>query len=350
MEMGDQHYDPPDNSRIHDHSSVPSPPSRVIDPPHNQPMMSDTSVIRPVTNYDPFLVPWDLTVAKGHSVSAIQTAKKVANFQKKLEEDDEDEGNYCPCCGNPLNAEKFPLWCSLTHLSELGEGIPLYYDLIKWISIGFLGAFFIASIYCLNENYGEKKISEWSDSLDSNMILEGSLANFGRTSEPSLTQPWLHVGCMWLFFAIHQYCLHRHKRMCASMDRGVITPSDYTCVVNKLPTDLQAEELATEISRRSGSKVSHINLAYSTGELSKARITLNRLKAKKTKLEHIRETTGTLPRTRRCLFCRGPEESLDLLDTEIREAEGNYTALKAQIGNKFTGIAFVTFEQDESKS
>jgi len=346
IEMDDQPYDPPDNSRSHGQSS---PHSRAIDPTPNEPILSDVSAIRPVACYDPFLVPWDLTIARGHSVSATQTAKKVANFQKKLEEDDEDEANYCPCCNNPLYAEKFPMWCSLTNLSELGEGIPLYYDLIKWISIGFLGAFFIASIYCLNENYGEKKIAEWSDSLDSNMILEGSLANFGRTSEPSLTQPWLHVGCMWLFFAIHQYCLHRHKRMCASMDRGVITPSDYTCVVNKLPTDLKPEELAAEIETRTGSKVSHISFAYNTAEFSKAQRTLNLLKAKKTKLDKIKETTGALPRTRRCLICSGPEESMERLEADIRLAEGNYATLKDQIGSKFTGIAFVTFQQDESK-
>lgn len=345
IEMDGDPYVPPENS---DAYGQPSNPPLILaenNPPPEERIQLEASVPSVRPSYDPFLVPWNIEIAKGHSVILTQTAKKVANFQKKLEEDDEDEANYCPCCGNPLFAERFPLWCSITNLSELGEGIPLYYDLIKWVLIGFLGAFFISSIYCLHENYGEKRISEWSESLDSNMILEGSLANFGRNSEPSLTQPWLHVGCMWLFFIIHQYCLHRHKRMCASMDRGVITPSDYTCVVTKLPGDIQLEELVGEIEQRTGSKVSHVNFASDIREFSKVQKALNGLKVKKTKLDRARETTGSQPRTKRCLICSKSEVSIETLEQEIRAKE----EILAQLERKFTGIAFVTFQQDESK-
>ena len=345
IEMDDDPFAPPENSGAYCQSSTPPLILIANNPPSDKRIQLEASVPAAKPTYDPFLVPWNIEIAKGHSVLLTQTAKKVANFQKKLEEDDEDEANYCPCCGNPLYAEQFPLWCSITNLSELGEGIPLYYHLIKWVLIGFLGSFFISSIYCLHENYGENRISEWSESLDSNMILEGSLANFGRTSEPSLTQPWLHVGCMWLFFIIHQYCLHCHKRMCMSMDRGVITPSDYTCVVTKLPADIQLEELVREIEQRTGSKVSHVNFASDIREFSKVQKALNGLKVKKRKLDRVRETTGALPRTKRCLICNKSEVSIEALEQEIREKEG----IIARLERKFTGIAFVTFQQDESK-
>lgn len=185
--------------------------------------------------------------------------------------------------------------------------------------------------------------------MDGNVMLEGSLANFGRTSEPSLTQPWLHVGCIWLLFALHQYLLHKHKQMCACMDKGVITPSDYTCMVTKLPKNLNVQEFVNTVEQRSGGKISKVNLAYNIREFIQTQNRLNRLKIKKNKFSKMISMRGTLPRTRRCLFCTGPPESIEQLDSSIQLTETSYTYLKSQINDKFTGIAFLTFEQDESK-
>ena len=346
--MDDENCIPPDNSQVQ--AEDPGPPPNILldEPPQFNQIGTSNSVTKP--RYDPHLIPFDPVLAKGHSVTLIQTAKRVANFQKKLEEDDEDEENYCPCCGNPLNAEKFPLTCSISLLSELGEGIPLYYHLIKWVIIGFLVATFLSAIFCLKENYAENRISEWSETMDGNVMLEGSLANYGRTGEPSLTQPWLHVGCIWMLFVLHQYLLNTHKRMCASMDRGVITPSDYTCMVTKLPRTLDVPDFITTMEQRSGSKISKVNLAYNIGGFLKVQTSLNSLKTKKNKYVKILALDGELPRSHRCLICPGPRESMEQLDASIQQTESSHSTLKSQINDQFTGIAFVTFEQDESKT
>ena len=270
----------------------------------------------------------------------------MANYQDKLNVANEKYDEYCPCCGHPYVAERFPLFGPLKALGELGEGFPLYYHMVKWVIYAFLLALLISGVYCLHENYQEKKISEWADTLDGNMIMEGSLANFGRHSTPSLTQPWLHVGCMWLFLLLHSFLLHRHKAMSKDLDKHVITPSDYTCEVSKLPRDLDVQDFKQFVEERSG-PVWEVLQAFDVNELKSATESVLFLRRKLRKMERSLDITGLLPRSKRCFVCPGPVESLEALHRLIAREEDRLSRAQHSKTDNFTGTAYVIFEQDE---
>ena len=272
----------------------------------------------------------------------------MANLRAKPLSD--SDADYCPCCNLPANAERFPLCISISQLSELGEGFPLYYHTVRWLMVAFLGGLLIASVYCLHKNYAAKRIGEWDETLEGSMVMESSLANYGKNATPPLLQPWLHVLCMWGLLVLHQYLAQQHKRFCAQMDRNVITPSDYTCVLSGLPaTARNAKELTSFVEGLMPNvKVSRVNFAYDIREYEKIKQVQGTLRCKYHKLKHIYETTGSLPQQKRLFLLPGPPQGLETPKMLLDQAESELKQLYCTHEQRFAGIAFVSFEQDES--
>jgi len=205
-------------------------------------------------------------------------------------------------------------------------------------------------VYCLHGNYAADRIGDWDSTLEGSMVMEGSLANYGKHASPSLLQPWLHVLCMWGLLVLHQYLTQQHKRFCLQMDRNVITPSDYTCIFSGLPSSARNEqELGAFVEGLlQGAKVSRVNFAYDIGDYVKTDLMEKALKCQYHKLKHIYETTGALPNQKRLLVLPGPAQSLEAHKALLDQTDQALKQLYTTHEQRFAGIAFVSFEQDES--
>lgn len=216
--------------------------------------------------------------------------------------------------------------------------------------VAFLGGLLVASVYCLHKNYAAKRIGEWDETLEGSMVMESSLANYGKSATPPLLQPWLHVLCLWGLLVLHQYLAQQHKRFCVQMDKNVITPSDYTCLLSGLPESARNEkELSSFVEGlMPNMKVSRVNFAYDIREYEKIKQVQGALRCKYNKLKHIYETTGSLPKQKRLFLLSGPPQGLETPKMLLDQADSELKQLYSTHEQHFAGIAFVSFEQDES--
>lgn len=122
--------------------------------------------------YSPYSVPPNFFYSDLH-----QKCRRVLQLQAKFDEDNEVLDDYCPCCNYPIDGDLFPLSCSIRTLNELGEGFPLYYDMMKYVSVTMILAFLIAGVYGLVTNYSADRIEEYDANLDHHFILLGTLGN-----------------------------------------------------------------------------------------------------------------------------------------------------------------------------
>jgi len=185
--------------------------------------------------FDPEKIPPDWTAAQLHAVRYRQKAQRVLQLKAKFAEAGEALEDYCPCCHHPHSGLQFPLLCDVKDLAELGEGFPLYFDLVKWVGFALLLAYLVAGCFCTYRNYSEANIA--AEELRSNWIVRGSLANYGDSSSPSIAEPSLHLSALFLLLLLHEFLIIRHEKMQADLDQNIVTPSDYTIVVRNLPKE-----------------------------------------------------------------------------------------------------------------
>ena len=158
-------------------------------------------------------------------------------------------GDFCPCCNYPHEGDLFPLFCDTVQLAELGEGFPLYFSTAKWLKLLMLVSAVIAGGYCAYKNYHAANVSD--ESLKSNWIVRGSLADYGRMT-PSILEPCLHVAAIAVILLLHNVIAVQHERMEAELDRDAVTPSDYTIIVSDLPTaNFDVKDLTEFLSKGS---------------------------------------------------------------------------------------------------
>jgi len=192
--------------------------------------------------YDHYRVPPDFRLVQLHAVSTPQRASKVGQTLGKYQDNSEEQ--TCPCCNYPLQSQRFPLLVDTKELSELGEGFPLYFDMVRWLTYMTVLVLLVAGVLCLVQNYEAEHITEHDTRLDSNLMLRGTLASFGTQPRTSLVQPWVHVAALWLLLFADHVLNVRHKRLIKVLDFAMITPSDYTVMVKNLPLELNVEELS----------------------------------------------------------------------------------------------------------
>lgn len=143
----------------------PSPPS------HKKTQIRSLPVLR--EQFDPCAVPPNFNYSRIHGKS-----RRVLQLQAKFEEDNESLEDYCPCCNYPIEGEQFPLFCDIKRLNELGQGFPLYYDMVKFLIFMLVTALLLAGVYNLVKNYKEDRISEHDSNLSGHLILVGTLGTY----------------------------------------------------------------------------------------------------------------------------------------------------------------------------
>ena len=140
----------------------PSPPA------HKKTQIRSLPTIR--EHFDPCTVPPNFNYSRIHGKS-----RRVLQLQAKFDEDNESLEDYCPCCNYPIDGEQFPLFCDIKRLNELGQGFPLYYDMVKFLIFMLAAALLLAGVYNLVKNYKEDRISEHDGNLSGHLILIGTL-------------------------------------------------------------------------------------------------------------------------------------------------------------------------------
>ena len=306
--------------------------------------------------FDPYQVPPNFHLTRLHAVTERQKARRVRQLQSKYTPGGEDSpAELCPCCNSPLDRSLFPLCASTRLLNELGPGFPLYFDMVTWLTGGLLLLLLIVGIFCLIDNFSAERLGERGTEMEGNVLLEASLANFGTSKSPSVVQAWLHVVGVWMLLILSSILRARHRSIKRSLDNAAITPSDYTVMVTNLPVSVSEQELSDFLEQNGRPvsamqdkvpcKVVKVMFVYRMSYYVTVKSKLLRAKERLAVVRKIHELDLHPP------FCcfhskihtiQHYEEELALQEEEMKKWEG----LKTQ---RFTGVAFVTFDQDEGE-
>jgi len=260
-------------------------------------------------------------------------------------------GDFCPCCDFPHEGELFPLCCKDEDLAELGSGFALYYSIAKWMGGLLLVTLVVAGGYCLYRNLTADNIDE--ETLKTNWIVRSSLANYGDT-EPSILEPCLHVGAIFLLLILHAVVTIRHEQLEADLDKEEITPSDYTVIVENLPrnTSLDEQKLVAFLEKTGSAggrkcTVSKVNLTYPITSFVAACHKLSQLKERLGEIHSL--NAQNKPAAKTCCICvAGTVETEEQYRRLIYEQKEVVTEMEAAIKKQFTGVAFVTFSEPDS--
>lgn len=309
--------------------------------------------------FDYYKVPPSFHFAKLHAVDSSQEAHRVGRLvaanhttteSRYLDRGETDFQDVCPCCHYPLSPKRFPLCMNIMEMSELGEGFPLYYDLAKWLMAAMAVVMLVVGVYCLVENYEAGKISERDTRLEGHLVLMGTLANYGKTSHPSLVQPWLHVLGMWLLLVFDYVLRVRHKRLTENLDLSMITPSDYTVMVANLPKEVDVEELKQflEVNGRPDKepcRVVKINLVHHMSTYVQVKKSIETYRQRIAVVQKMSELDLKPPYC--CFHWR--IHAIEHFQALLAKEEQKLRELESKKFEEFSQVAFVTFDQDEGR-
>lgn len=306
--------------------------------------------------FDPYQVPPNFHLTRLHAVRQIQKASKVRQLESKYSPGDHnDPTELCPCCNSPLNRSLFPLCVNTRLLNELGPGFPLYFDMIFWLTVGLVLLLLVVGIFCLIDNFSAGRLIDRSKEDEGNVLLEASLANFGTTKSPSVVQAWLHMVGVWIILVLYTFLRVRHRGLKRSLDNSVITPSDYTVMVTNLPAAVSEHELSSFLERNGRPvsarqdnvlcKVVKVMLVYRMSCYVEAK---NRLVNTKKCLAVVRKMHELDLQPPFCCF-HSRIHSISHYEQVLARQEAEMVAWEGLKHERFTGVAFVTFDQDEGK-
>ena len=271
-------------------------------------------------------------------------------LKAKFNEEGEDLGDFCPCCNFPHEGELFPLCCKDEELAELGSGFTLYYSMAKWLMLMLLITLIVAGGYCLYRNYTAANMTE--ETLKTNWIMRGSLANYGD-SEPSIVEPCLHVGAIFLLLVLHAVVTVRHEQLEAELDKEEITPSDYAVIVENLSKGKPDEGEFRAFLEKAGSAggrqctVAKVNWTYHIANFVAECSKLSKLKER---LGEIRSLQAQHKRpTKTCCGCfSGAVETEEQYTRLIYDQKEVIAEKEAMVLTQFAGVAIVIFSEQDS--
>lgn len=136
----------------------------------------------------------------------------------------------CQCCSLPLNAPKFSLSCSISDLSELGVGFPLFYYFTKSVIFLTFLASLVVGIPCIYSNMQANDITP----VSLRPVNWYQSAFISKHSNIPIWQVLLQGGfCIFMIFFM--FILKRYlKRRTLNIDMNATTPSDFTVWVRNL--------------------------------------------------------------------------------------------------------------------
>ncbi|EAS05315.2 transmembrane protein, putative (macronuclear) [Tetrahymena thermophila SB210] len=98
--------------------------------------------------------------------NSIDLIRNQSEENKKvlLDQQDQKQGEKCPCCGFLIENEQIPIDCNTIDFLHLGITYPLYFDFIKQCALLLTIHFFVSSIPSIVINVNSNQCKEYNDS------------------------------------------------------------------------------------------------------------------------------------------------------------------------------------------
>lgn len=258
----------------------------------------------------------------------------------------------CECCGFPVDAVPYSLWCSLNDLGNLGPGFPLYYTFIKILGAIFMLGICVVALPCTITNVNANNGSGWQEDQEG-WITKASVGNNG--SSGAIFPFWqciLHIVYMIGILTIFYIGSSLLKKQEFDIDLNTVTPKDYTVHAYGLPLDIQeaqVRELFENYSRydKKKAKVIKVNFPYKIHDYMENLAKYEDIKEKLRFLEIKAENPELYTEKKGCGCAKTQskeelEANLAVVEANILKFENN---LPTDVGeNLLIGQAFVTFE------
>lgn len=297
--------------------------------------------------FDPFKKA-DVLLAEKH-----RKARMIRKISNRMKDPDVEK---CECCGFPVDADPFPLCCSLFELGEIGPGFPLYYTFIKLLGVVFFIGICVVSLPCIVNNVAADMGDAWQQGNDS-WILKASVGNNGNSD--AIFPQWqsiLHIVYMILILFAYSIGKRVISKQELKIDVLTITPKDYTVHVYGLPLDTteeQVKELFEKYGRhdKKPATVVKVNFPYKIREYVENLRQFEDIKENIKLLENLK-ILNKFQKNNCCKKIFTSEElkaKLKIIGADIKQFE---TELPSNVGRTLLiGQAFVTFEtQAEARS
>ncbi|CAD8085698.1 unnamed protein product [Paramecium sonneborni] len=223
--------------------------------------------------YDPFQIPADINISIKH--------KKATQCGTPIE-----KSELCPCCGREVEQEQKEIGISPIDLNYLGQGIPLFFLFLKQMVVIVLIILIVMGIYsmitnsitdnCLDEksellslyqngfcdancplplNFDFLKIKAILKTDDCSIICNqySNVCTTISSTKIALSNKQLDINykevqailvlCSIILFKILSVLFRRHSKLTQDeCDRGLLSASDFTAMLTKLPKNQYTEQ------------------------------------------------------------------------------------------------------------
>ncbi|CAD8181933.1 unnamed protein product [Paramecium octaurelia] len=325
--------------------------------------MNNPKFIEEASEFDPLQKPPKLHYALQH-----QLATSCGQNGKN--------SDYCQCCGLCINKMPLPLNIEIINLAFLGQGVPLFFNLMILVILLHFVLFFIFTVPNVSQNYVANNClldtnyaykfwkqngcegncplehedyqyfenlfldckticQHYSDVCIQSQTSRISYVNKQLEGEGKLIQSSLILCSVMIIKILMVLIREKQRKIEYAIDKELLSPSDFTAILNNLPkNDYNEKELKTaleeyckEFDPRNNYEVVKINIAYDIVQfVDKGR--------QKIQLEKQLENSS----------CPNKEKLLK----QINEISTQQQIIEAEIENgsynKTTPIAFITFQ------
>lgn len=221
-------------------------------------------------------------------------------------------------------------------MSFLGTAYPLFFDFLKFSFIFLLFFFFLTGVYSLVRNSkgdvcNSLKINQNSCQLDE-MTTYSYFNNASSQTDDMFT--YLNLATTFILMIVIIKFRHYHDMTDKKIDTNMISASDFTFMVEKIPLFEKEEEIGRffeEYSKLYSVKIIKINKAYNIG---------NYVILKKEKDELLKKQAAESKNL----------EAYNILKNEIEITQEKINKIEKDfenIENKFTGVAFITVQSEK---
>ncbi|CAD8126002.1 unnamed protein product [Paramecium sonneborni] len=269
--------------------------------------------------------------------------------------------NYCQCCGLSIDKIPLPLNIDIINLAFLGQGVPLFFNLMQLI---ILLHFFLTFLRIIQQIIALLLIImhiNIGNIMDVNKIVHfliqiiNILRIYFQIVRPSvniilifvynlkpqqyheskLIQSSLILGSVIILKILMVLIREKQRKIEYAIDKELLSPSDFTAILNNLPKNdynekelkIALEQYCKEFDPRNNYEVVKVNIAYDIAQyVDKGR--------QKIKLEKLLEKSSS--------------SNKEKLQKQIKEISNQQQLIEAQIENgsyqQTTQIAFITFQ------
>ncbi len=271
------------------------------------------------------------------------THMKCTKIGKSIDVSKEEDLKFeiCPCCGF-VEHKEYDLKVPTKQISNYGPTIPLFFQFSKFIMIitAVLAVFGLYSQYAtISANCST------TCSLDLNTLL--NIEKREKDADHSRIAPLIHLATVLSIVVLLLVFYRSQFRLAQSIDEGMVSPSDYTLMLDNIPSHLKEEkDLEAYVQlyflkhKLDSVQVEKINYARFEGNIVKKASQIQKLKEGIESIDHTLETEqDSVVRTTLFEKKSSLEYSLKIYEEEI---EHYRRSLNKNHSLKNNVVAFVT--------